>query len=281
MIGFVGLGDQGEPIAARIAGSFTLTVWARRAASTETLVAAGASTVPSKRELGAACDHIGVCVRTDDDVRAVVVGSADDPGLLAGMRPGSVLAIHSTVAPATVIELAERAAQQEITLLDAPVSGGRRGATAGALTVLVGGPDAAVERARPVFETFASTIAHLGEVGAGQVMKLVNNNLCFANAAIGIAGLRLAEQLGLDTEQFTRVIRTSSGGSKGFDIVSDDAMLIKATGPTSNVAKDVNHLVELLAERGIDGGAVTGLSRTALTDISEYARHRGVASDAL
>lgn len=274
MIGFIGLGNQGEPIAARIAARLPLQVWARRPASAERLVAAGATSAASKPDLGAACDLIGICVRTDDDVRAVIIGDDDDPGVLRTMSPGSVLVIHSTVAPSTVVEIADYAQRRDVDVLDAPVSGGQRGAQAGELTVLVGGSAAALATAQPVLETFASTIAHLGAVGAGQTMKLVNNNMCFSNAVIGIAGLELAERLGLDVDEFARVISASSGASRGFDIVSDDAMLAKASGPTSNVDKDVSHLQALLSEQHIDGGQLIGLSGVAADRICQYARHR-------
>ena len=174
-VGFVGLGDQGAPIAQRIASNgFPLGVWARRPESLGPFAGTAAFIAPTLQELGAWSDVVGVCVVNDDDVREVVLA----PGaLLDGMHGGSCLIIHSTVAPATCDELGERAAARGVAMLDAPVSGGAAGASAGTLAVMVGGPAPVLDRVRPVLESFAGLLAHLGPLGAGQRAKIVNNLL--------------------------------------------------------------------------------------------------------
>jgi 3-hydroxyisobutyrate dehydrogenase len=220
--------------------------------------------------LGAACALVGICVAHDDDVRDVVL--RDGQGVLYGMAPGSVIAIHSTVAPDTVIALERAARERGVHLLDAPVSGGSRGALAATMTVMVGGDGAALEIARPVFTTFATTIAHLGPVGSGQLMKLLNNNLCYANAAMAVSALELAEQLGMDPRVAAGVLKVSSGASVGLTIVTEESSLRKASGPTSNIAKDVQHFRHLLEKRGLADAALATAAATTASRVDAYAK---------
>ncbi|HVW43692.1 MAG TPA: NAD(P)-dependent oxidoreductase [Amycolatopsis sp.] len=271
-VGFIGLGDQGAPIAQRIlAAGWPLRVWARRSASVAPLVAAGAVVAGSPAELGAACDLVGVCVSTDDDVREVVLRDGD--GVLSGMAKGGVIAVHSTVSPDTVRELHREARQRDVALLDAPVSGGSGGARAGTLTVMVGGDAEPVTVARPVFDTFAGTVAHLGPVGAGQEMKLLNNNLCYANVAMGVSAMEIAERLGMDLAEVAAIIKRSSGASTGFSIVTEQALLQKASGPTSNIRKDVGHFHEILKRHGLDDEPLAAVAATTAGRVSAYAEH--------
>jgi 3-hydroxyisobutyrate dehydrogenase-like beta-hydroxyacid dehydrogenase len=272
-VGFIGLGNQGAPIAERMrAGGAELTVWARRAAATDPFREAGAHVAATPAELAAACEVIGVCVVGDADVREVLVGDGET-GLLAGVRPGAVIAIHATVAPETVIELEVLARDRGAHLLDAPVSGGPAGAKAGTMTVMVGGSAEALAIARPAFELFAETIPHLGPVGSGQVLKLLNNNLAYANAAMAVSALRIAGSLGIDVDRAAEIIRVSSGASRGLDIVSTP-LLAKAAGPTSNVAKDVAHFHHLLEQRGLADAPLAQVSKTAPGVIKDFARER-------
>ncbi len=225
---------------------------------------------PSPMSLGAACAMVGICVAHDDDVRDVVL--RDGEGVLYGMAPGGVIAIHSTVAPETVIDLERAARERGVHLLDAPVSGGHRGALAATMTVMVGGDTAALEIARPVFATFASTITHLGPVGSAQLMKLLNNNLCYANAAMAISALELAEQLGMDSRVAAGLLKVSSGASVGLSIVIEESSLRKASGPTSNIAKDVKHFRHVLEERGLVDAALATAAATAAGRIDAYAK---------
>jgi len=144
-VGFVGLGDQGGPMARRIADAgFSTTVWARRPATLHPFASTPATIAASPADLGRTSDLVGVCVVNDDDVRAVLLGP---DGVLAGMGPGSIIAIHSTVHPQTCREVADAARATGVSVIDAPVSGGGQVAAAGQLLVLVGGEEADVERA--------------------------------------------------------------------------------------------------------------------------------------
>ncbi|UVO55758.1 NAD(P)-dependent oxidoreductase [Sphingomonas sp. SUN039] len=212
-VGFIGLGSQGGSMARRIVeAGFPLTLWARRAESLSPYADTAAATAESIAALGAVCDHVGICVVDDAGVRAVM----DE--LLPAMKPGSVIVIHSTIHPDSCKALAAQAAARGVALLDAPVSGGGPGAAAGTLTVMVGGDADALATARPVLETFAGLIVHLGDVGAGQTAKLVNNTLMAANMALAHHALASGEALGIDRTALADLVKASSGRSFGLEV---------------------------------------------------------------
>jgi 3-hydroxyisobutyrate dehydrogenase len=138
--------------------------------------------------------------------------------LFPAMRPGGRIAIHSTIHPSTVVELAKQATARGLALLDAPVSGGGGAAAAKTLTVMVGGDEAVVDAARPIFETFGGLIVRVGEIGAGQMAKLVNNAMMAAHMAIAHHGLAVGAALGLDRKALSEIIKVSSGRSFGFEV---------------------------------------------------------------
>lgn len=268
IVGFIGLGDQGSPIARRIVDAgFPLHIWARRAASLEPFADTPAEVAESAVALAAAVDILGICVVNDDDVRQVLI----DAGVLAAMRPGSIVAIHSTLLPHTVIALGAEAAKCGVLLLDAPVSGGSHGARQGTMTVMVGGDAAPLEIARPVFETFATKIAHLGPLGSGQAMKLLNNNLAYANLVMGINAMELAARLGMDRAVVAEVIRESSGNSTGFGILTNPDTFRKISGASSNLAKDVHHLAEVAQDNGCGDAPLVLVAQTASERLKLYA----------
>lgn len=214
-IGFIGLGDQGGPMAARIAAAgMPLMVWARRTEVLTPHVANGAIAAASIAALGAACDHVGLCVVDDAGVRAICAE------LIPAMKPGSRIAIHSTVLPATCEDLAAQASSRGIGLIDAPVSGGGAGATARTLTVMCGGDEAVFEACKPVIETFSGLIVHLGPIGSGQRAKIINNALLAATMGLAQAALDAGEALGCERKALSELIKASSGRSYGFEIFS-------------------------------------------------------------
>jgi len=241
MVGFVGLGSQGGPMARRIVDAgFPLLLWARRPEALEPYRDTAAQRVQGLAELGARSDHVGVCVVDDAGVREIV------GAILPTMRAGSRIAIHSTVHPDTCKALAKQAAGRGIALIDAPVSGGGQGAAAGTLTVMVGGEAAAVAAARPVFETFAGVISHLGGVGAGQFAKLVNNSLMAANMALADAALAAAAALALDRAALVELIKASSGRSYGFEVRARLPDIALFGHGAKLLAKDVGLLAAVL-----------------------------------
>ena len=211
--GFIGLGSQGAPMARRmIDAGYETHIWARREASLDPYRHTAAKFAASVEDLGRVADHVGLCVVNDHDVREI----ADR--LLPQMRAGSILAIHSTIHPETCRAVAAQAAQHGIHVLDAPVSGGSPAAEAGELTIMAGGDPEILARARAVFETFGGLIVHLGDVGTGQYVKLINNSLFVANLGLADAALAAAEALGIDQANLVDLLKASSGRSFALDV---------------------------------------------------------------
>lgn len=217
-VGFVGLGSQGGPMARRIAEEgFPLTLWARRPASVEPYADTGAAVAATPAELGAASDVVGICVVADADVEQVVLG---DDGVLAGMAPGGVIAVHSTVHPDTCRRLAEAAAPREVAVVDAPVSGGGGAAAERRLLVMVGGDEPDVARCRPVFETYGDPVVRTGPLGSAQVAKLLNNFVFVAQVALALDTYAFADALQVDRTALAQVLTNGSGGSRAAGILS-------------------------------------------------------------
>lgn len=250
-VGFIGLGSQGGPMARRIVeAGYDLTLWARRPESLEPYADTAAKTAQTPADLAAASDLVCICVVADDDVRQVVSG---ENGVLKGLQPGGVIAIHSTVHPDTCRELAEKAREVGVSVVDAPVSGGGMGAAAGTLLVMVGGDTDIVEKIQPVFETYANPVVHLGDTGSGQVAKLLNNLLFTANLATSASTLELGAALGVDPSKLGEVI--THGTANSFAL----GRVVSAGGTLDRIAM---HAGPLLRK---DVGLVVGLADAADT----------------
>jgi 3-hydroxyisobutyrate dehydrogenase-like beta-hydroxyacid dehydrogenase len=209
-VGFVGLGQIGAPMAARLVGwPGGLVVFDVRADACAPLVDQGATAATSVADVGAAASLVSVMVRDDEQVRDVV------GELLTTAAPGTVIAVHSTIRAETAEELAVDAAGQQVDLLDVPVSGGFMGAHEGTLAALVGGDRAAYERAKDAFGSWASLVVHLGPVGAGTRAKLARNLLTFTAYAAAAEAQRLAEAAGIDLRKLARVVRHSDAVTGG------------------------------------------------------------------
>lgn len=262
-VGFIGLGSQGGPMARRIVeGGYPTTLWARRAASTEPYADTAAKVAESPAALAADSDLVCLCVVGDADVREVL---EREDGVLAGFAASAAgrstqptIAIHSTVHPDTCRELARTAAAQGISLIDAPVSGGAPAVEAGRLLVMAGGDTATLERCLPVFETYANPVVHLGEVGAGQTTKLLNNLLFTAHMATAVSTLELGERLGVSPQRLGEVIGNGSGNSfaLGRILAGGGSLDQIATHAGDLLRKDVRLIGELADAAGITPGAV-------------------------
>ena len=213
--GFIGLGSQGAGMAQRIIDQgVPTTLWARNPSSLAAF-RGRANVADSPAELGQLSDVVGVCVTDDDAVREVALGPT---GLLAGMRAGSVLAIHSTIGTTTCAEIDEAASGHGVTVIDAPVSGGGSAAAAGSLTVYVGGSREGVERARPVLDTYGDPVLHMGGLGSGLRTKLINNVLNAAQFGLARDAMVVGEALGLDPDLLGRALTSGSGQSFALDV---------------------------------------------------------------
>ncbi|WP_042413803.1 NAD(P)-dependent oxidoreductase [Streptacidiphilus anmyonensis] len=237
MIGFIGVGSQGGPMAHRIVDAgLPLTLWARHPEALGPYVAKGAGIAADITELGALSEHVGICVVDDSDV--VQVADA----LIPAMRSGSRIAVHSTVLPATVIDLERRCAEKGIMLIDAPVSGGPSAAEAGELTLMCGGRQEALDAALPVFRTFGRSILLLGPVGSGQCAKIITNAMLSAHMGVAMAALEAGAALDLDRAQLIDVVGVSVGRSLGFEIFSTLPSPQAFAHDASNLLKDMGLL---------------------------------------
>jgi probable F420-dependent oxidoreductase len=262
-VGFIGLGNQGLPMAERLVQSDRgVTLWARRAASLEPFAGTRATVVETPADLALRCSIVCLCVSGDDDVRELVHG---ERGLRQGFTVGTVLVVHSTVLPETCRELAVDLHPLGVEVLDAPVSGGAGGARAGTLTIMVGGDVDAFARVESVLEEMGRP-THLGPVGSGLLMKLLNNGMLIANMRVAREGFALAQDLGIDVEAAERVLQSSSGGS--FAIPSmirfrarDDLWRVR-----DNLAKDLHHFDAIRA--GQPSGAL--LSRLGHEHLDQF-----------
>jgi 3-hydroxyisobutyrate dehydrogenase len=204
-VGFVGLGQIGRPMAARLTG-WPAGLWVHDVdpSATETLEQSGAKVAGTPREVAEQAGHVSVMVRDDAQVRDVLTGA---DGLLAGARPGCVIAVHSTIHPDTAREAADLAALRDVQVLDAPVSGGAVGAQQGRLAILVGGEVDAFEASREVFECMGDLVVHAGPIGAGTAAKLARNLLHFVAFTAATEASRLAEAAGIDLVALGKVVR--------------------------------------------------------------------------
>lgn len=205
--GFIGLGNIGKPMAAHLApAGFDATVYDVVEAPIQELAKAGAHGAACPREVGERSDIVGICVPQDTHVRAVMLG---EDGLLAGLAPGAVVALHSTIQPQTAIDLAALAAEAKVSVLDAPMTGGAHGAEAGTLTYMVGGEEADLEKLRPFLEPSAGKVIHAGPLGSGAKLKLAVNVMTYLQWAAAHEAFTLAKASGLDLDTFFSATRSN------------------------------------------------------------------------
>jgi 3-hydroxyisobutyrate dehydrogenase len=208
-VAFIGLGVMGYPMAGYLAsGGHSVTVYNRTTAKADAWVAQhGGQAAATPREAAAGADIVFACVGNDDDVRSVTLG---DDGAFAGMSAGAIFVDHTTASADLARELNAITGEKDIGFLDAPVSGGQAGAENGALTVMVGGDTDIFERAKPVIDCYARACELIGDAGAGQLAKMVNQ-ICIAGI---VQGLSEAINFGLKADlDMAKVIDVISKGA--------------------------------------------------------------------
>lgn len=213
-VGIVGLGNLGQAIAlALLRDGWSLSVIDKDPAKAKPCVDEGAKGVGSLEEL-ADCGAVALAVPDDDAVESVLEGSADDScGLFEILTEGSIVVLHSTVLPRTAQRLADAAAGRGLAVLDAPVSGGSDRALRGDLTVMVGGGEDVVRRARPFLDAVGSEVHHVGPPGAGEATKLANQLMMFASLAATHEALDLAARYGVAESSVLAAVSRSTGDS--------------------------------------------------------------------
>jgi 3-hydroxyisobutyrate dehydrogenase len=207
-VGIVGLGDMGAAIASSIVRTFRLIAFDLRKEAVGKLVALGAKPADSVQAVADQCEVILLFVVDDKQVNQVVSELLRHPGKL------HTIIVSSTVLPGTVIALSEQAGKAGLNLIDAPVSGGAERASAGTITVLIGGEAPAVRRCWPILESFGRGLFHLGPVGAGSAGKLVNNLLSLGGNMLVLEAMQLAEAYGISEDAVTEFIPLGTGDSR-------------------------------------------------------------------
>ncbi|GAC1618455.1 MAG: 2-hydroxy-3-oxopropionate reductase [Ktedonobacteraceae bacterium] len=214
-LGFIGIGVMGRPMTLNLLkAGHEVTIFARHPEKPEVqeIVKAGAKLAPSSRAVAMASEIVITMVPNSMQVEEIVTGPQ---GILDGARKGLIIIDMSTIAPLVSRKLAATVAEKGVHFLDAPVSGGSQGAVNGTLTIMVGGEQEVFESARPVLENMGKkeNIFHVGPVGSGEVIKLINNLLCGTIAASISEALVLGVKAGADVETMAKVIGVSSGAS--------------------------------------------------------------------
>ena len=204
-VGFIGLGNMGEPLAGfvRQAG-FSLVVQDLRKEAAAALLDRGATWVGSPRDVAAQCDVVCICVPGPPEMRAVTFGAR---GILEGVTAGSVVIDHTTNAPAVVREVGDALTGRGAHLLDAPIDGGREGALEGQVTLFVGGDEAVLRRVQPVLHTFSRSVVWVGQLGTGSITKIVHNALAMSIDLLLAECLTLGAKAGVAVPRLVEAFR--------------------------------------------------------------------------
>jgi 3-hydroxyisobutyrate dehydrogenase-like beta-hydroxyacid dehydrogenase len=243
--GFIGLGIMGGRMAANLRrAGHDVTVWTRTPGKAEAFAAQhGATVAATPREVAARSDVVITMVVDGPQVDEVLLGP---DGAAGGAREAALFVDMSTIAPTDARRIGEALAGRGIRFMDAPVTGSSPRAEAGTLTIMAGGTAEDFERARPLLDVMGELVLHVGELGQGQMLKLVNNAVAAANAVVLGQALVVAERTGVDLDALVRVMAAGSGGSTMLDLKAgpmrehDFTPLFK----TEHMLKDVRHCLE-------------------------------------
>lgn len=250
-VGFIGAGRMGAPMVNRLVeAGHDIRVLGRTAEKRLSVSDLGATPVSDAAAVAAGAEVVAICLFTDEQVRQVA-----DTALLAAIPAGAVLIVHTTGSPRTVEHLQDLAPHLDV--LDAPVSGGPHDIAAGHVTLFVGGTDAAVARARPALAAYGDPILHVGPLGAGQKVKLINNTLFAAQLGLLAEAARLAGSLGVEETALLAALPHGSGASRALENVAragSTAAFMAAVGEF--IGKDVAVIRQTVAELGTDLGAL-------------------------
>ena len=208
-IGYVGLGVMGGALARRLLREHTLTVYDLSPERRAEFAALGAVVVDSPAAVGAVSDIVLTCLPTSAQVKDVIFG--DNHGLIRGLKAGGMIVDQTSGATAATRAMAEELAAAGIALIDAPVSGGPRGADAGTIAIMVGGTSEKYARVAPVLTVISPNTAHVGPLGAGHTLKALNNMMSAANRLLAFEAVSIAAKNGLDPAVVVDMINKSSG----------------------------------------------------------------------
>ncbi len=275
-VGFVGLGTMGTPIVLNLLKhGFRVKVYTTHLDSenVKLVVGKGAVAVRSAREASQGSRVVMMSLPSAEVSEKVALGRG---GILEGAAPGTIIVEMSTVPPSTVRRIEEVARRRGVHILDAPVSGGRVGAEHGTLTVMVGGDKDAFERCRDVFEAIGKNIYHVGELGAGESIKLINSLLADANLLIAREGLELASKSNIDPKLLQKIVGVSTGQSWMWNNWVPSILDGKAVGATFATAlKDFDYALAIAEEVGAD----PKIAKEAHSTLTGWRKRRGGSTD--
>jgi 3-hydroxyisobutyrate dehydrogenase-like beta-hydroxyacid dehydrogenase len=245
---------MGRPMVDRlVAAGHDVAVLGRTPEARDAVVAAGARPAAEANAVAENADVVCVCVFSDEQVRSIAL----DGGLTEAVPEGGVLVIHTTGSPRTAQAVAAAGAARGVAVIDSPVSGGPHDIAAGHITLLVGGADAHVERARPVLSAYGDPILHVGPLGAGQAVKLVNNAVFAANIGLVAQAVRLGGQLGVSEEGLLAALPHGSAASMGLTVAAGRGSVATSAKMLAEfLGKDVKVVREVAAELGATLGVL-------------------------
>lgn len=287
IIGFVGLGVMGKPMAGHLVDAgYEVVVYNRSQPKVEELVARGATGADSLVHVGEVSDVVITVLPNAPDVEEVLF---DGGGLASTLKPGSLVIDCSTIAPDAAVSIGERLGEAGVQFIDAPVSGGEAGAINGKLAVMLGGETAAVESGKKVLAAFAGVMSHVGPIGAGQLVKAANQMLVAGNIALVAEALSLLQRTGVDVPSALEVLGGGLAASRvlevkapkmlerdfapGFrlDLHYKDLMIALAAAEQAKIAVPltgiITQLVQALRSAG-DGGEDHGALIKAIERLS-------------
>ncbi len=266
----VGAGEMGMPLAARVAAAgMTMVALARRPEVADALAAVDVLPAATIADAVAAADVVVICVRTDAQVADVALRP---DGILAAARPGAVVAIHTTGSPSTAARLADAGHDHGVAVLDAPFSGSPSQVQAGTIPLLVGGTAADLDAALPVLAAYGDPV-HLGALGSGQRVKLLNNLLLAGNAELALEVVRLGQEQGFAPEELVEVLSRCSGRSNALAMLAGGGWAPAAVGRLGGfLGKDIDVAQGVAAELDLDLGS---LGRTAAEARRRFAAAAG------
>ena len=221
-VGFIGLGNMGAPLARRLCTDHTLWVFDQSQTAVDAFTGADAQVAKSAAELAESVDIVLTCLPTSEDLRSLLFG---DQQMASALKAGAMLIDMTTGVPGVTRELAAKLAMDGIDLIDAPVSGGPKGATAGTIAIIVGGSAAQFSRALPVLSAISSNVMHAGDVGAGHAVKAGNNLLNLVCRLATFEVVSLLVRAGVTPENAVAIIQKSSGRNYATEITLPDNIL--------------------------------------------------------
>ncbi len=263
--GYIGLGNIGKPmcatlVKAAVANGDSVMVYDVVPEPIAEMVALGAIAAKNEAEIAANCDLVGICVRHDADVEALLYG---DDGMLNAARPDAVYAIHSTVTRDSAVKWAADAAAKGFHIIDAGITGGATGAADGQLCIMVGGDAAVVGKAGPMLELTSKQVVHCGDTGSGIVTKLANNLMSFIAFAAADEAVAVMKRSGLDPQKLFDVGRANGvlnpladqfiNGREALAAACTAEEMESIFGPPALLGeKDLHHVLELGDQLGVD-----------------------------